>query len=155
MTRLRPAVKSIAVYLLLVAVPLAALAAILRAGGRLRAPAHVAGEWRVEAAGLPLDSAASAAFRTLAIAQSGIHLSVALAGRELRGSLRGDSLAAASRTTSWITPPACFHDGLELRARVDTAARPARMSGTLGVPGDACADLPFTAERAAPDGGRR
>src|SRR5205823_4667820 len=97
MNRLPPALRSLAIYVLLVAVPLVALAAILHAGKRLRAPAAVAGEWRVDVAGLPLDSAAAAAFRTLSIAQSGPHLSITLAGREMRGSLSGDSVAAARR----------------------------------------------------------
>jgi hypothetical protein len=148
---LRLALKSLALYALLVGVPFAALGAILRAGAGLRAPAAIAGAWRVEVAGLPLDPAGAAAFRTLSVTQSGIHLSVALAGRELRGSLGGDTLAAASGGVRF-TPPACFRGELDLRARVDTTARPLRMAGTLGAPGTGCARLPFTAVREAPAG---
>jgi len=146
MLHLRVALKSLAVYLLLVGIPLAALAAILRAGGRLHAPPPVAGEWRVDVPGFPVDGAGGEAPpRALTVSQSGAHLSVAFAGRELRGTLEGDSLAVASHEVRF-TPPRCFRGDLEVRARVDTAARPERMSGTVGVPG-ACADLPFTAVR--------
>jgi len=146
MLHVRLALKSLAAYLLLVGIPLAALAAILRAGGRLQAPPSIAGEWRVDVPGFPVDSADDQAPpRVLAVSQSGTHLSVAFAGREMRGALEGDSLAVASHEV-WYTPPRCFRGDLEVRARVDTAARPPRMAGTVGVPG-ACPDLPFTAVR--------
>ena len=148
---MRLALKSLALYILLVGVPFAALGAILRAGAGLRAPAAIGGTWRVEVAGLPLDPARAAAFRTLSVSQSGAHLSVALAGREMRGSLEGDALAAASgRVRS--TPPACFRGALDLRARVDTTAQPLRMAGTVGAPGTGCGRLPFSAVREAPAG---
>jgi Kef-type K+ transport system membrane component KefB len=49
----RPVLKSLATYLLLIGIPLAALAAILRAGGGLHAPAAVAEAGRAAASGVP------------------------------------------------------------------------------------------------------
>ena len=140
--------KWLAAYALLVAVPLAALAAILRAGSRLRAPVEVAGEWRMQVPGFPADPG-DAAPRTLSIAQSGTHLSVTFDRSELRGTLTGDSLEAG-RGETWTPVAACYRGGLVIRARIDTAARPSRMAGTVGMLKPRCPDLPFTAVRVEP-----
>lgn len=143
--------KWIGAYALLVIVPLAALAAILRAGSGLRAPHHVGGEWRMEVPGYPA-AAKPADGLALMIVQSGVHLSVGFDRAELRGRLDGDSLTAERRDQE-TTVAACDRGGLVLRARVDTTARPLRMAGTIGTAqrGD-CPELPFTAVRA--EGGR-
>jgi hypothetical protein len=137
--------KWLGTYALLVAVPLAALAAILRAGSRLRAPLEVAGEWRVDVPGFPAGSAADGPPR-LVISQSGTHLSVTFDRSGLRGVLDGDSLTAERRET-WTPVAACYRGALVLRARVDTAARPLRMAGTVGMPRRRCPDLRFAAVR--------
>lgn len=143
--------KWIGAYALLVIVPLAALAAILRAGSGLRAPHHVGGEWRVDVPGYPAAAKLGDSLQ-LTLVQSGVHVSVGLDGAELRGRLDGDSLTAERRDT-YMPVAACYRGGLVLRARVDTVARPLRMAGTIGTTqrGD-CPELPFTAVRA--EGGR-
>lgn len=135
--------KWLAAYALLVAVPLAALAAILHAGSRLRAPIEVAGEWRLDAPGYPADA-------RLVIAQSGVHLSITFLGDELRGRLAGDSVRAerGERRVRGRPVDVCYFGALLLRARVDTAARPLRIAGTVETPDPHCPPLSFTAVRA-------
>ena len=139
--------KWIGAYALLVIVPLAALAGILRAGSGLSAPHHVAGEWRIKVPGYPADAKAGDALQ-LTIAQSGVHLAVAFDRADLRGTLYGDSLTA-ERREAWTPVSTCYRGGLTLRARVDTLARPMRMAGTIGTTTRGhCPELPFTAVRA-------
>lgn len=138
--------KWIGAYALLVIVPLAALAGILRAGSGLTAPHHVAGEWRIKVPGYPAAAKAGEAPR-LTIAQSGVHLAVAFDRADLRGTLAGGSLSA-ERRDQWTPVAACYRGGLVLRARVDTTARPMRMAGTIGTTRGHCPELPFTAVRA-------
>lgn len=122
--------RSLLLYLALVGLPLAGLFGILRAGSRLEAPPAVGGAWRVEAPASPADS-------VLEVSQSGVHAVVRHGGVRMRGEVRGDSLFAAAGHT-WHTPPAAVCGpafGRELRARVDRAAEPDRMEGTVIVPG--------------------
>jgi len=60
--------------------------------------------------------------QTLTLSQSGVHVSLAFAGSEYRGELRGDTIVAESRERQ--AAGACVF----LRARVDTAAVPHRMT---------------------------
>jgi hypothetical protein len=147
--RVRSTLKSVVAYVLLVGIPFAALAAILHAGSRLQAPPAIGGEWRLtESAGL---SAPGAAPATLRIAQSGTHLSLVLAGREMRGTLRGDSVQATATGSRGASAGGCFQDGpAALRARVDASKPEARMVGEVAAAG--CAPLPFAAVRDARGG---
>lgn len=143
--------KWIGAYALLVAVPLAALAAILHAGRGLRAPHHVAGEWRIQVPGYPAGARHADASR-LTLVQSGTHVSVGFDGGDLHGTLAGGSLTA-ERPDAWTPVSTCYRGGLMLRARIDTTATPLRMAGTIGTTKRGqCPELPFTAVRA--EGGR-
>jgi hypothetical protein len=146
MIRLRSALKSVAAYLLLVGIPLASLAAILHAGSRLQAPPALGGEWRLtESAGLTVPGAPPA---TLRIAQSGTHLSVVLAGREMRGTLRGDSIFATTTSLGGSSTGRCSSDGpATLRARVAASQPEVRMVGEVAAAG--CVPLAFSAVRPA------
>ncbi|HEU4559647.1 MAG TPA: hypothetical protein VFS20_17475, partial [Longimicrobium sp.] len=132
----RSVLKSLAIYLLLVGVPVAGLAAILRAGVRLHAPPAIAGEWRVEGGG-------PGSARTLVISQSGQHVEVAVASYSLRGIFTDDTLTAESRISPVGAPGPCFRaTAVRLRARVDTAARPMRLRGALQPNAPGCAPVP-------------
>jgi hypothetical protein len=146
------ALKSLAIYVALVGLPLAGLAAILRAGGSLHAPPPIGGQWRIESA--PMAEGTGQATPTLAISQSGEHVEVSLGSLVLRGRFAGDSLAAERRASRPSAPGACFREGgVRLAAHVDTAAHPARMAGVLEAPG--CARVALRAVRMpAAAGGR-
>ena len=131
--------KLVAIYLLLVGIPLAGLAAILHAGRALHAPPAIGGEWRVE--GAAADSVAS-----LAISQSGEHVEVSLGAARLRGRLAGDSVVAERRGSA----APCAR---QLHARIDTAARPMRMIAELRPDAPGCAPSRFAAVH--PAGGGR
>lgn len=144
--RLRSTLKSVAAYLLLVGIPFALLPLILHAGSRLQAPPAIGGEWRLtESAGLAAPGAPPA---TLRIAQSGTHLSLVLAGREMRGTLRGDSVEATATSPRGASTGGCFQGGpVALRARVDASKPEVRMVGEVAAAG--CAPLAFAAVRDA------
>jgi hypothetical protein len=130
--------KSLLLYLAMVGLPLAGLFGILRAGSRLDAPPSVGGSWRI-------DAPASASSRTIDISQSGEHVVVEVDGARLRGEVRGDTLVAAA--------PA----GCELRLRIDRAAEPDRLVGTMGArENGGCAQAAISAARlpASKRGGR-
>jgi len=135
--------KSLLIYLALVGLPLAGLAGILRAGSRLHAPPAVGGAWRVEAPASPADS-------LLEVSQSGEHAVVRFGGARMLGEVRGDSLIARAEP-AWHTPPPVFCGpafGRELRARIDRAAEPDRIEGTLAVPNHPnCPPAPISAVR--------
>jgi len=113
--------KPVLVYAALVGLPLAGLAAVLHAGRGLQAPADVGGAWRL----LPIAERPGYDFTVF---QSGTHVELTLGGTDYRGVFRGDSIVA--RSTTEIQPRACR----TLRAFVDTAARPMRMT----LPPDEC-----------------
>src|SRR3954468_12124408 len=104
--------KPLLAYSTLVALPLAGLVGVLQAGSALKAPPSISGEWRVE----------TPRARTLTVSQSGVHVSLAFGGSEYRGELRGNTIVAESRERE--AAGACVF----LRARVDTAAVPHRMT---------------------------
>src|SRR5690242_17688758 len=124
----RSLMKSIALYLLLVGIPAAGLAGILRAGNQLRAPAHLSGEWRVE--GMPLALDADDTVGAIAISQSGEHVEVVVGPRTLRGRFAGDSLGARRPAMRMAAAGPCVSGDVRLDVRVDTAARPMRLWGT-------------------------
>ena len=149
--RSMPASRSALLYLLLVGVPLAGLAAILHAGSTLQAPPALGGEWRVETRE---DSALIP--RTFTIAQSGVHISVAFGAAALPGALSGDSLRAATPKSLLAGTPGanCYQPGtpLHLAAHVDAASRPARLTGRLSSDPTRCRSVAFTAVRAGGEG---
>jgi hypothetical protein len=144
------AMRSLAVYLALVGIPLLGLAAILRAGARLHAPPSIAGEWRVLGGPFAIDPAT----RVLTISQSGEHVDVALGTLSLRGRFTGDSLDAERRGMNDGSFGPC-PPHLRLRARIDTAARPRRLVGVVGGQAAGCPRLGIDAVRAAPPAGGR
>ncbi|HEX8695920.1 MAG TPA: hypothetical protein VF746_26120 [Longimicrobium sp.] len=123
------ALRALLFYALLVGLPLAALLAILRAGRGLQAPPSVGGTWRSERRPEPL---------LLEVEQSGVHLVVQAGVLRFTGVLQGDSILAVEKTGP--VPPAdspCDPGrGMVFRARVDRAAEPDRMTGTILIPGD-------------------
>jgi hypothetical protein len=142
------ALRPLLSYALLVGFPLAALLAILRAGSRLQAPPSVGGTWRSEARQDTL---------LLEVEQSGVHLVVRADTFRFTGVLRGDSILAAAKTRppADADAPCGPRRGMGLRARVDRAAEPDRMRGTLLVPGDPhCRPAGFTAVREPAGRGR-
>ncbi|HYH79344.1 MAG TPA: hypothetical protein VEX86_06095 [Longimicrobium sp.] len=146
--------KTLAIYAVLVGLPLLGLAAILRAGGRLHAPPPVTGEWRIE--GAAVAAGTDTAVQALAISQSGVYLDVALGSLSLRGRFVGDSMVAERRGRSVRADGACFRDaGVRVRMRVDGEVRPRRMAGVLESDGRGCAPVAFTAVRAVPARRRR
>jgi len=143
--------KYVAVYLLLVGVPAAGLAASLRAGNRLHAPPHLSGEWRVEGMPLALDEGDTAG--ALSISQSGEHVEVVVGPRTLRGRFAGDSVAASRGAMRMDEKGPCVSGAVRLDVRVDTAARPMRLWGTWRADEAGCEPVRFAATQAA-DGGR-
>lgn len=140
--------KSFPLYLFLVGAPLAGLAVILRAGDGLTAQPPIAGAWRVEE-GRALPAAADTG-RTFAISQSGQHVEVEIGGHSLRGRFTGDSLVAERRISRMMTRGPCFQaTDVRLRARVETAARPMRLTGVLDANAPGCAPAALTAVRSA------
>jgi hypothetical protein len=124
--------KPLLAYPTLVALPLAGLVGVLHAGSALKAPPAISGEWRVE----------SPRAQTLTLSQSGIHVSLAFAGSEYRGELRGDTIVAESRERR--AAGACVF----LRARVDTLAVPHRMTVAMEPAARPECAGPFTAVHA-------
>jgi hypothetical protein len=131
--------KSLLLYLAIVGIPLAGLFGILHAGNRLEAPPSIGGSWRLDAPSPPGE---------IVISQSGVHLVVEMDGARMLGEVRGDSLVALAPPTG-RTARACGPDvGRELRARIDRAAEPHRLTGLAGVPGGAdCPRMEINAVR--------
>jgi len=144
------ALKSLAVYIGLVGLPLAGLVAILRAGAGLQAPPPIAGEWRVQGGPFAIDPDS----RVVTLSQSGEHVDVALGTISLRGRLTGDSLVAERRGMSDESYGPCPAHVM-LRARIDTAARPRRLVGMVGGQAAGCPQLAIDAVQAAPPPGAR
>ncbi|HET7228977.1 MAG TPA: hypothetical protein VFJ16_03210 [Longimicrobium sp.] len=142
--------KFIAVYVLLVGVPVAGIAAILRAGNHLHAPPHLAGEWRVE--GTPF-ALGGDTVHALAVSQSGEHLEVGVGARTVRGRFAGDSLVAAQGAVRAGAAGPCVTGPVRLDARLDTASRPMRMWGTWRANAAGCQPVRFAATQ--PVGGGR
>jgi len=131
--------KSLLIYLAMVGLPLAGLFGILRAGSRLDAPHSIGGSWRMQAPAPPGD---------LELSQSGVHVVVEMGGVRMRGEVRGDSLVASAPPAAGApgAVPCGAHLGRDLRARIDRAAEPDRVTGVVEVPGRA--DCPSSTVRA-------
>lgn len=117
--------KSLALYLLVVGLPLAGLVAVLRAGDHLGAPRSVGGRWKLDA-----DVAGA---RALAIVQSGPRLEVTLGAAAGSGTLEGDALRARGA-------------GFTLEATLGHEADPA-LVGTCSLSGARPSTVSFHASR--------
>jgi hypothetical protein len=142
--------KSLLIYLVLVGGPLAGLFGILRAGSRLQAPPSVGGAWRMEAP--PFAAGPDDAYTVAEISQSGVHVEVRIDGSLFDGTVRGDSLVATTKARAerrgepvGLCGPA---RGITLRARLDRAAEPDRMTAVFSFPeGTGCAPSAVQAVR--------
>jgi hypothetical protein len=147
-------------YILLVGVPLLALAGVLRSGRTLTAPSSVDGAWKIEAtANRPssspcADFLSSVAKAPVSISQSGKSLVIGVNGGNLNGgktatgTLDGKALKAQFIGAENPTAQDCSDRGLTLTATLDPKVEPRTLSGTLSVDGcGACAPLEFRATR--------
>jgi len=146
-------------YVLLVGLPLLALAGVLRSGRRLAAPISVDGTWKVELqsdAGHAdaCNSAVAAAFGSpLQISQSGKSLLISTGKSASDGTIEGTNVKA--------TLPIASCGGaqtLTLTAAVDPKSDPRSLSGFLSPAGcPSCSAIAFRAIRQprAPSGGLR
>ena len=147
--------RSLLLYLLLVGIPAAGVAGILRAGAGLEAPASVGGQWTLDVVPPAADPRCELTSGALVISQSGVHLDAALrpSGARLRGEMRGDTIELVSPVRADVTDGRGGCDaaaGVRLEAVADGADRPAALRGTLRFAGcAACAPLAFTATRQA------
>jgi hypothetical protein len=153
--------RFIVAYILLVGLPLAGLAGVLRAGRHLKAPIAIDGTWKIEttakvAATQPCDQAiASLLTSSLVVSQSGQTLELTLNGvsrTTVAGELDGSNLKASigSRTGCPADQP------VTLVASVDPKTEPKSLTGSFSVANCAsCSPLEFRAARQprAPSGG--
>ena len=136
--------KSVALYLILVGIPLAGLFALLDWGRTLVAPPAIGGQWTVagptssSCPGLPSGA-------VLSIEQSGRFLRVRIDDMPFGKGRLDDGRVSASIPVAF---PGCG-DALELEATLDDAGR---LVGRLGLPDcDACPPAPLVAERPSED----
>jgi len=145
--------RFIIAYILLVGLPLAGLAGVLRAGRHLTAPISIDGTWKVEVsanrpAAQPCDQAISSLLSSsLSVSQSGKTVELTLNGSSktvVPGHLEGSDLKASLGERS-----GCPADqAVTLMASVDPKSEPRSMAGSLSVAGCAsCAQLEFRAVR--------
>jgi hypothetical protein len=128
--------KSLLIYLLLVGGPLAGLFGILHAGSRLEAPPSIGGAWRMEAP--PFAAGPEEGETTIEISQSGEHVELRIDGALFDGKVRGDSIVAATKARAErrgepvdLCGPL---RGITMRARLDRAAEPDRMTAVFSLP---------------------
>lgn len=148
-------------YILLVGLPLLALAGVLRSGRNLNAPFSVDGTWKVDAAAARASAEPCAAFLSsasnspLSISQSGTSLVIGLGGRTTTGTLNGKTIKAQFAGAGSSNPTECGDRSLTLTATLDPLAKPRTLSGRLSVEGCAsCAPLEFRAvKQPRPAGG--
>jgi len=129
-------------YVLLVALPLAGLAGVLRRGRNLSAPMSVGGTWKISAspdqlAALPCGKSLLASNSAVTISQSGRAFTRNSPNAGLSattGTIEGNTISAT------LTPSAvaaketgCGERSLSLTATVDTKASPRSLQGTLRV----------------------
>ena len=129
--------RSAALYLLLVGVPVLGVLGVLRLGERLAPTPAVGGTWRVVSG-----AACVVPDRTFAVEQSGTFLRVLLPGRPgLPARLAGGVLRADGGARAEISP-GCRNGDVRMRASVGPGVAD-RFEGTMGVPG--CAGCPMAA----------
>jgi len=138
--------RFVVAYILLVGLPLAGLAGVLKTGRHLTAPISIDGKWKVEAAAShptnPCDQAiASLLSYNLIVSQSGRSLELTLgAGSKSSGQLDGTKLSASFATA------ACPDDQpVTLMASIDGKSDPKTLTATLTCA--SCSPLEFHAVR--------
>jgi hypothetical protein len=144
-------------YILLVGLPLAGLAGVLRSGRSLTAPISVDGSWKLEAdsihsSGQSCDKALSSLSpSSFSISQSGKSLMLTLnnpAKTTAEGSLEGKVVKAQVGTTDSSTAGCTAGQPLLLMATVDPKSEPRSLAGVLSVNGcSSCGSVEFRAVR--------
>ncbi|HEY1677427.1 MAG TPA: hypothetical protein VGG04_06975 [Candidatus Sulfotelmatobacter sp.] len=124
--------KFVVAYIVLVGIPLLALAGVLKAGHHLSSPFAVDGSWKVESLGPPVSSACSSFLSSIAsisVSQSGTVLVLGLNGKTTTGTLDGKSLRAQFPGSD--DAAGCSDHSLTLAATVDPTTDPRSMAGSL------------------------
>lgn len=155
-------VRALALYLLLVAAPFAALVGVLRLGRDLKPPPSLGGRWLITSNVSTLESLPclglelGGAEPTMVVSQSGKQLTIKLgdvSSTELGAELDRLQVRGIATRRKGASPSLDRCDGagsLELDASVQVTETSRRMTGELRVPAcSTCRALPFTAERAA------
>jgi hypothetical protein len=142
-------------YVLLVGLPLLALAAVLHKGRKLTAPLAVDGTWDMQVVQKDIPkqgcaaALATAADSSLQISQSGKNILISLANSRSQadGSLDGTTLKASGIVPSDDSPAACGRgQSLTLTATVDAKSEPRSLTGFLSVNGcHSCTPAEFRA----------
>ena len=138
-------------YILLVGLPLLALAGVLRSGRHLSAPLSVDGTWKIEIEPSSLTNQACGAVSSLVnspllMSQSGRSLEVSFKGKPAgSGSLVDKNLSSSISVGS---DSACGNGQVTLAAVVDPKSEPRSLSGQLSFPGcQSCTPIDFRAIR--------
>jgi len=137
--------KFVVAYVLFVALPLAGLAGVLKAGQRMTAPISVDGLWSVHADAGQLQSLpcaetlASVANRPFVISQSGRTFTIVLSGGQsvaAPGVIEGITLRASLKPSpEWTAEKGCAVREISLVATLDPKALPKSMTGIWTVRG--------------------
>lgn len=129
--------KSLLIYLVLVGGPLAGLFGILHAGNRLEAPPSIGGAWRLESSP-PFAAGPEEGETMIEISQSGEHVELRIGGALFDGTVRGDSIVAATEARAErrgeAVDPCGPPRGITMRARLDRAAEPDRLTAVFSLP---------------------
>ena len=146
-------------YILLVGLPLAGLAGVLRSGRGISAPISIDGTWKVEpssvhSTGQSCDQALSSfPVSAFAISQSGKTLTLTLtnpAKTSAEGSILGKNLKVVMGTTDSTAAGCAAGQALALTATVVPGSEPRSMSGVVSVSDcPSCAAIEFKAFRQA------
>ncbi len=144
-------------YILLVGLPLAGLAGVLKTGRSLKAPISIDGNWKIDSAsphtaGQACEKAISAlSASSFAVSQSGKTLTLTLQNASKTssdGSLDGRSLNVPLATTDSATAGCAAGQTLVLSATVEAETQPTSMAGVMWVTDcPACATIQFHAVR--------
>jgi len=155
--------RSVFLYVVLVGLPILGVVAVLRVGERLTPPRSVGGDWTVEAPDLSAGisdcrpSWWNAGPLVMVIAQSGPDLVVTFPATPdwtLSGTIRGDTLTAATRGSSRQASAIGPGNSADLQLTLDSQAEPDRLTGILRLAGCEAA-LQFASRRAAAPPGLR
>lgn len=137
-------------YIILVGLPLLALAGVLRSGRHLSAPLSVDGSWKIDAgqssvAHHPCGAVSSLINSPLLISQSGRSLEVEFKGTSAgTASLNGTDL----KSSMSVDDSSCGNGQMILAATVDPKSEPRSLAGKLSFPGcQSCTPVEFRAVR--------
>lgn len=133
----------IVAYILLVALPLACLGAVFKAGRKLTAPVSIDGTWNLEAdlsqiSSLACGKALNTLGSTFVISQSGKNFILTPQGAkvEAAGSIDGTELKArVLRSADATKEDACAAPEILLQASIDPKAHPKTLTGTISADG--------------------